>query len=565
MRTLKRAGVLRCWNLAFCRWVDGGYRLLPDSEIDGPLREWIREEFIRVNKREIKAWEETDKAKEKPTTRKVTNALIGNVLGAMRSIVRVPFDTAPPCWFDSAEIREPSGLLPMRNGILELKSGELIPATPAFFTFNALPYDYEPWPATPTVWLKFLSELWPGDQQSINCLQEWFGYLLTPDTRQQKILFLYGPKRSGKSTILRILNGIIGSGNVVGPTLGSLATNFGLWPLLGKSVASVSDARLSGRSDSATITERLLSISGEDVLTIDRKHLAPVTQKLSTRFVLASNELPRLGDASGALAGRFIILKLVKTFFAKEDNGLTHRLLDERPGILDWSIAGWKRLQSRGHFVQPASASEVMRDMEDLNSPVGEFIREFCILGPGERIKKGELYTAWKRWCEQHGRRQPGTESNFGRDLCAAVSDLKTIRRKQNSERWREYDGIRLRTESDTDDPHGPVGSIGSTGLTIAASLEVQLNSKNRDAMESPVDPVAPVDRPAWKQFETFFPIQERAGWNWPQVVRWLNEKHAAGLTDKTGFYDVPIRLRGVAFEHLESKCPKLKCPRDPP
>ncbi len=82
-----------------------------------------------------------------------------------------------------------------------------------------------------------------------------------------------------------------------------------------KTVAIISDARLSGRSDQAIITERLLSISGEDAQTVDRKMLEPVTTKLLTRFTIISNELPRLEDASGALSGRMLVLQLAKSFY----------------------------------------------------------------------------------------------------------------------------------------------------------------------------------------------------------------------------------------------------------
>src|SRR5205823_5393204 len=130
-----------------------------------------------------------------------------------------------------------------------------------------------------------LSSVWPDDPEAIGTLQEWFGYLLTPDTRQQKILFMVGPRRGGKGTVARVLRELVGADNLAGPTLGSLATNFGLSSLLGKSVAVISDARMSGRTDSAAVTERLLSISGEDTLTIDRKHRDPLTVKLPTRVV----------------------------------------------------------------------------------------------------------------------------------------------------------------------------------------------------------------------------------------------------------------------------------------
>ena len=121
---------------------------------------------------------------------------------------------------------------------------------------------------------------------------------------------------------------------MVNPTLATLARPFGLAPLIDKPVAILPDARLSGRPDNAAITECLLSISGEDDQTVDRKHLPAWTGRLPTRFVLISNELPRLRDASGALASRLILLRFTRSFYGREDVGLFDRLSRELPGIL---------------------------------------------------------------------------------------------------------------------------------------------------------------------------------------------------------------------------------------
>jgi putative DNA primase/helicase len=118
--------------------------------------------------------------------------------------------------------------------------------------------------------LDFLLQLWPNDPQSISSLQEIFGYCLTGDTRQQKAFLLVGPRRSGKGTIARILARLIGADNTVAPTLAGIGTNFGIAPLIGKRVAIISDARLGGRADQQAIAERILSITGEDAITIDR-------------------------------------------------------------------------------------------------------------------------------------------------------------------------------------------------------------------------------------------------------------------------------------------------------
>jgi putative DNA primase/helicase len=162
-----------------------------------------------------------------------------------------------------------------------------------FWTHNALAYEYTEDAATPIQWHKFLKQIWPDDPESIRALQEMFGYLLTGDTSQQKAFMLVGPKRSGKGTIARVLTALLGQSNVCQPTLASLSSQFGLAPLINKLVAIIADARVGARSDQHQIAERLLSVSGEDGQTVDRKFLQPWSGQLSTRFVLMTNELPR--------------------------------------------------------------------------------------------------------------------------------------------------------------------------------------------------------------------------------------------------------------------------------
>ena len=137
-----------------------------------------------------------------------------------------------------------------------------------------------------------------------------------------------------------------------------------------------------------------MSISGEDAITVDRKFQEPVTAKLSTRLMIFSNELPRLGDSSGALAGRMIVLRLTRSFYGREDHDLGTKLQAELPGILLWAIAGWQRLRERGRFEQPESGREMVGDLEDLNSPIGQFLREQCIVGDGYRVSRADIYTA---------------------------------------------------------------------------------------------------------------------------------------------------------------------------
>ncbi|WP_186442847.1 phage/plasmid primase, P4 family [Desulfobotulus alkaliphilus] len=389
------------------------------------------------------AWAETQIDFEKKRPFKPNRNWRVNMEDSVKAITNIPARQAPPCWTDGRE--EPQGkfVLACENGLLDVRNRTLTPATPKFFTRNALPYGFDP-EASYSRWFDFLLEVFDGDTESMDTLQQLFGYLLTNDTTQQKIFLIVGPKRSGKGTIARVLTELLGRENVAGPTLNGLAQQFGLAGLIGKPLAIISDARLSSKTDKATMSERLLSISGEDFLSIPRKYLTDVTMQLPTRILIFSNEMPNLGDVSGALASRFITLIMPKSFFGKEDPQLTQKLIKELPGILNWSLDGRDLLEKRGYFSQPESSIAAMQELEDLSNPIRPFIRERCITGPGQSIECWRLFQAWEQWCLELGQRDPGSPQKFGIGLKAAEPKVETKLVRILGGHSRNYMGISL-------------------------------------------------------------------------------------------------------------------------
>jgi len=369
---------------------------------------------------------------------------VEKVLHALRAAARLEDDLQPPCWLDRRGDIAPTDLIACHNGLLYIPTRERIDHTPHFYNRNALDFGYDPKAPCPK-WLAFLNTVWDDDPESVSALQELFGYLLTSDTTQQKLFMIKGPARSGKGTIARVLTNLLGKANVANPLLSSLGANFGLQPLIGKSVAIVSDARVDGRTDHATLAERLLSFSGEDSLTFDRKWDAAWTGQLGARFLIITNELPHLQDASGALARRFVIICTTRSFVDQEDTGLTDRLCQELPGILNWSLDGLERLRKRGHFVMPTSALAEIAELDELASPVRAFVSECCELGDGFETPRADLYEAWCAWCRRGGnKRHAGDVRHFGRDLRAAYQQLRDKQRRTDDVRTRVYIGIRL-------------------------------------------------------------------------------------------------------------------------
>lgn len=419
---------LRFWRGGFHLWTQSHYVEVDTAEVQASLILDINRWYLNL-----------------------TTGITANVMQQVRAQACLPSRIEPPAWLDEPPGDwKPTETLATRRQLIHLPTlvsgGEHFstPATPRYFSHAALDYDFSIDAPEPRLWLDFLNQLWSEDSESISLLQEWIGYLLVPDTSQQKILMLIGPPRSGKGTIARVIGKLIGTANVAGPTLASFEQNFGLWPLLGKSVAIINDARLSGKVDQSKIVERLLSISGEDCLTVDRKYQEPFTGKIPARLMIVSNELPRLAETSGALSNRMIVLKLSESFLGKEDRQLTDKLLAELPGILLWSIAGWKRLNDRGYFIQPASGTELADEMKDLSSPIAMFVRECCVVGPGCQAAVDDLFAAWQGWCKDNGRDHAGTKQTFGRDLRSAVPGLADARPRVNGERQRFYGGIAL-------------------------------------------------------------------------------------------------------------------------
>lgn len=451
---------LRYWRDEFHRWDGCAYRPVPDQEIRSELTQYIRSEFeklYRERRQEYLARGPSGNGEKPPQPiRKVTMKLLADTLQALRASACLSFAVEPPAWLNGAAPFPASQALACANGILNVPAwagsgAGLHPLTPRFFSPTALSYGFDADAAPADSWLRFLRSVWPHDPEAIAALQDWFGYCLLPDTSQQKILMFVGPKRSGKGTIARVLSRLVGLSNAASPTLGSLGSPFGLQPLLHKTLAIISDARLSHRTDAAVVTERLLSISGEDAQTIDRKYREPVTVRLPVRFVVLTNELPRLHDASGALVGRLVLLRLTRSFYGVEDTKLTAKLLRELPSILLWAVAGWKRLRDRGRFQMPESSAAIVQQLDDLASPVGAFVRDCCEIGAGFSTPCNHLFEKWKDWADIKGMKA-GTEQTFGRDLRAGFPALETRRPRCEDGRYRVYQGIRLRSEAPAGD-----------------------------------------------------------------------------------------------------------------
>ena len=158
-----------------------------------------------------------------------------------------------------------------------------------------------------------------------------------------------------------------------------------------------------------------------------------------------TNELPKLNDVSGALASRFIVFVLTKSFYGQEDPTLTEQLLAEAPSIFLWALEGLDRVLKRGHLINPASGADAVQQLEDLSSPISAFLRDRCVRDPNMSVAVEELWSQWKEWCGENNART-GTKAMLGRDLRAAMPTIRMSRPRKDEDRVYFYDGLGLRS-----------------------------------------------------------------------------------------------------------------------
>jgi putative DNA primase/helicase len=164
-------------------------------------------------------------------------------------------------------------------------------------------------------------------------------------------------------------------------------------------VAIIGDARLDGSS--AKAVAQLLTWSGEDPVTINRKGEKKWQGTLGVRFLIQTNTTLHFSDPSGTIATRFIPVLFKECFEGRENENLTAELLEELPGILNWAIEGWKRLRAKRKFVLTPASREVLNRMKKKAAPMLNFVEEVCDVGSELSWLRDACYDHYVAFCKE--------------------------------------------------------------------------------------------------------------------------------------------------------------------
>lgn len=327
----------------------------------------------------------------------------------------------------------------LENGRFNLITGRLETHDSKIFNLHASPFGYDP-KAQCNTWDAFIKQTFDGDQDSIDTHYLWMAYELLGAVDLQKAYMLLGQPRSGKGTLMRIADALLGPSQVTAMSLRDFGNNFGMELLVGKSVCRINDARDAGTANVAAV-ERLLGIIGGDAVQIDRKGRLPWAGTLGVRFTLASNEEIRLPDASGAIVSRFVFNRTAGSHLGHEDFTLAQRIIEnEMPGVLNRVLDYIDHVHEK--WPESKRVADTVSAMKQASQPLRAWVEDNGLqVGPGYRIAVGACYHGYKEWADANGYRAMNS-ATFGRALRAWLPGVGIVRLGDKGQQVRHYTGI---------------------------------------------------------------------------------------------------------------------------
>jgi P4 family phage/plasmid primase-like protien len=281
-------------------------------------------------------------------------------------------------------------------------------------------------------------------------LQQFCGYLLLPDTTQQKFLAMVGEGSNGKSVVCAVMTTLLGEQNVSTVPLELFGDKFRLVGTLGKLANITAEV---GELDKMAEGFLKAFVVG-DPMDFEQKYKQAFTARPTARLVLATNNIPRFSDKSDGLWRRMLLLPFLIQISEREairgmDKGEWWQERGELPGIFNWALAGLADLLKEGNFTVPPSCKAALDEVRLECNPTRIFLLENYQSGSGYVFKQN-VYRQYVEWCKDHNYK-PFADRSFGKEVrrvFRTVRDGKVLNpatgRRENS-----YDGMEIKMDDD--------------------------------------------------------------------------------------------------------------------
>jgi putative DNA primase/helicase len=362
------------------------------------------------------------------------------------------------------------------NGLLDVETGELTPFTLDEMAFHQIDCVYDKDSECPN-FLEFLKQV--VNSEDIPTLQEWSGYLLLPDYRFHKLLWIHGLGRNGKGVWQRTMEAVLGEQNVSSIGLEELDGNhrFALERLYGKLFNPCSEPT----TNRILQTSLLKKATGQDTIEAEIKGKQKrIKFRNTAKITVLANRFPKVRDESTAFRDRRLFITFPNEFIGKncivnlEKVWLEDAV--EKSGILNWMLQGLQRLLINNCFSESKSQEETEILFERASDTISAFLKEMAVFGKNYAVLRSYAFDLYKEYCEVFGLDQE-SDKKFTQRLKETRGI--TAGKRQGERIWK---GVTFKEISED----GEISqNLASFGADRTHSLEDFEKSKNRESINT--------------------------------------------------------------------------------
>lgn len=309
---------------------------------------------------------------------------------------------------ENSEFNKDPYLLNTDSGIVDLRTGEIHPFNKdAMLSYNTgVKVSFE----EPKTWLAFLHSIfeYPNKEDTeevIECLRRCLGYTLTGSTKEQVIFLLHGDGSNGKSTLLNVLQAIMGdyfntidSSQLMVTKNQSVAIQNSLAELIGTRFLSTQETE-----EGARLSEPIVKhISGDEVINAQKKYGKPFYFLPVFKLWMSTNNLPIIRGKDFGIWRRIFLFPFKKQFKdAEKDKEMPEKLAAEYDKILGWCIKGAVDYLAERDLKRPSYLQdELTKYQQDLDT-VLQFIGTECYTDKTKATPKRAMYDAYTAWAKR--------------------------------------------------------------------------------------------------------------------------------------------------------------------
>ena len=284
-------------------------------------------------------------------------------------------------------------LLPVKNGILNLQTLEMLPYTKDYYFTSKLNVEFDSKAECPQI-KKFLEEI--VEPEDVNLLTEIAGYCLYRKYPIQKAFMLVGDGANAKSTYLSLLCYFLGVDNVCAVSLQELERNRFASSNLYRKMANVFADLPKIALRNAGVFKML---TGGDKIYGEKKFKNAFFFDNYAKLIFSANRVPFVEDESSAFFRRWVIINFPNKFEGSNVKiNILQELTEELSGFLNLALMGLKKVLTSG-LSYYKTTEEIRNNYIRASDPIAAFILDCITISPEGFVDKDKLYNSYSSYC----------------------------------------------------------------------------------------------------------------------------------------------------------------------